>query len=292
MSNLQFLRTRIQSIKSTQKMTSAMKLVASAHFRRAEQRLSHARIYAKETQKVLDIATHLPDTDDILTSLLSPGPGNHHVLILIGADRGLCGGFNMNVSRFANAEIRRLIDERKKVSLIVIGLKAISGLYGPFKEYITDRYDVSQDDLEGFVNIIVHRIVGGRLNRTIDSCSMITTHFRSVMVSTVKTISLIPYVSSPPLSLESPSPNKTLYTTDPKRSKVIDALLIDHLKAQLYFALFESQTSEQSTRMMAMENATKNSKDMLDKLEILYNRTRQAAITKELIEIVAGAESV
>lgn len=268
-----------------------MKLVASAHFRRADQRLSHARLYLKGVQTALEKVAPLSKMHDVASPLLSNGPGPHHLLIMIGADRGLCGGFNMNIGRAANVEIRRLHDQKKKVSLLIIGSKAALGLYAPFKERIIDRYDISQDDLEGFVNRIAHKITLGRLNHTIDSCSLITTHFRSVMVSMIRTTSLIPYETSH----GDPQGNDVAsfhYGTDPEPSKMIDAIANDHLKAQLYFALFQSQTSEQSTRMMAMETATKNSKEMLDKLEILYNRTRQAAITKELIEIVAGAESV
>ncbi len=298
MSTLKILRNRIQSVKSTQKITSAMKLVASSYFKKSERLLLSAEPHTKMVAQALGAVLRLQESKEVTTPLLLGGKGSTHLLILIAGDRGLCGGFNMNIGRHANKRIRELLDQGKTVKILGIGTKCLGGIHRDFLPLVEELIDFKEINGVEKVGMLCSRLVSRIQTREIDECSLLYTSFHSIISSVVETHSLIPFTKDivlnsrkfKPLSEEKNSP--LLFDVEPDMKEVLEALAFENIKAQLYFSLKESQASEHSARMMAMDNATKNAKEMLEKLETTYHRTRQYGITKELIEIVAGAEAI
>ena len=298
MSTLKILRNRIQSVRSTQKITSAMKLVASSYFKKSERLLISAEPHTKMVAQALEAVLRLPESNESATPLLSGGKGSVHFLILIAGDRGLCGGFNMNIGRHANKRIRELLDHGKTVKILGIGTKCLGGVHKDFLPLVEELIDFKEINGVEKVGMLCARLVSRIQTQEIDECSLLYTSFHSIISSTVGTHSLIPFTKDivlnsrkfKPLVEEKHAP--LLFDVEPNMKEVLEALAFENLKAQIYFGLKESQASEHSARMMAMDNATKNAKEMLEKLETTYHRTRQYGITKELIEIVAGAEAV
>ncbi len=288
MSNLKALRSRIQTIKSTQKITSAMKLVASAHFRRAESRLSHMRTYAHQVEEAFLALLDPLDNVDREGFLFRRPSQKKHLLILIGSDRGLCGGFNVNLSRKANSIIADCQREGKEVSLLCVGSKSTAGLYPPFMRLIKERFPCVPQNMSSLVTALSSWIVQSLSQQDTASCSLVYTRFRSLMHTHVIECPLV----APSPKEDSQNYRPRAYAHDSKTTDILNAFSIAFIKARLYSAISESQASEQGARLMAMENATKNSQEILENLEILYNRVRQALITKELIEIVAGSENM
>ncbi len=298
MSTLKILRNRIQSVKSTRKITSAMKLVACSYFKKAEHLLIKARPYARGVADSLDAVLKLQESKEVDVSLLTGGKGPVCLLILIAGNRGLCGGFNMNVGRHANKRIRELLDQNKTLKILGLGTKCLLGLHRDYMPLVEETMDLNEINGVEKIGMLCSKIAGRIQAKEIDECAVLYSSFRSVMSSSIETHSLIPFKKDITLNSkkfaptlgEKPSP--LLFGVEPDMKAVLDSLTFENLKAQLYFALKESLASEHSARMMAMENATKNAKEMLEKLEITYHRTRQYSITKELIEIVAGAEAI
>ncbi len=298
MSTLKILRNRIQSVRSTKKITSAMKLVASSYFKKSERLLISAEPHTKMVAQALEAVLRLQESKEVTTPLLSGGKGSLHLLILIAGDRGLCGGFNMNIGRHANKRIRELLDQGKTIKILGIGTKCLIGVHKNFLPLVEDLVDFKEINGVEKVGMLCARLVNRIQIKEIDECSLLYTSFHSIIRATIGTHSLVPFTKDivlnsrkfKPLVEEKRPP--LLFDVEPNMKEVLEALAFENLKAQLYFSLKESQASEHSARMMAMDNATKNAKEMLDKLETTYHRTRQYGITKELIEIVAGAEAI
>lgn len=296
MSHLKNLKKRIHSIESTKKITSAMKLVSSSYFKKAEKRLHAAVPYTSGLAYLLDSILGWKKVTEF--SLIRGGKGHTHLIIVISGTRGLCGGFNLNIGRRANMEIRRLLKEGKNVKVICVGAKALSSLEIAHRSHVFR--DLRPNDKELWITIsnLCEEINHWLSNEEIDTCSVIYASFHSLLLSEVKSHTLIPYTGDITLHnrnfRERTVLDKTplLFAVEPSFGAVLRKSALACLKSQLYFSILETQTSEQSARMIAMDGATKNSEEMLRKLRLFYNRNRQAAITRELVEIIAGAESV
>lgn len=272
-----------------------MKLVSSSYFKKAEHATQNALPFVRETTRILKTILHNKEVKTF--PLVRGGKSTHHVLVVVSGNRGLCGGFNVNIGRTANAEIARLQKEGKTVSLMCFGEKALSGLH-PQNRELVEQHIVPEEKVPWvYASTIVDHIIKKVHKEEVGTASIVYTAFQSMLVSTIKAHSLIPFEDcllennknfkekeafTPPL----------LFGVEPSYLSLVKKASENHLKSQLYFAMLESRASEESARMIAMDGATKSSEDMLAKLYVTYNRNRQAAITSELIEIISGAESV
>lgn len=296
MSNLKTLKKRIASIESTKKITSAMKLVSSSYFKKAEKRLHAAVHYTKGTAHLLDALLHWKKVSEF--PLVRGGKGSNHLMIIIAGTRGLCGGFNLNIGRHTNKEIHRLTKEGKNVKIICIGAKAVVCVEADHRHRILKDVRPSDKELWVVVSALCEEINLWLSTGDIDSCSVLYASFHSLLSSGVRSHSLIPYgedITQHNRNFRSTVPSKApplLFGVESSFRAVLRKAALSNLKSQLYFSILETLASEQSARMIAMDGATKNSEEMLRKLRLSYNRDRQASITRELVEIIAGAESI
>jgi F-type H+-transporting ATPase subunit gamma len=295
-SNLKSLKKRIHSIESTKKITSAMKLVSSSYFKKAEKRLHAAVPYTTGLSRLVESVLSWKKVTEF--TLIRGGKGSVHLLIVIGGTRGLCGGFNLNIGRRANLEIQKLIKEGKTVKIVCIGAKAFSSLDLSLRPLVLK--DLRPTDKETWITIsnLCEEINFWLQNEEIDTCSVIYASFASLLLSEVKSHTLVPYTGNIVNHNRSLSLNQAickiplLFEIEPSFGAVLRKSALSNLKSQVYFSILETQASEQSSRMIAMDGATKNSEEILRKLHLSYNRNRQAAITRELVEIISGAESI
>ena len=296
MSQLKTLKTRIHTIESTKKITAAMKLVSSSAFKKAEKKLYAAVSYTSGLSRLLDLVLLWKKATGF--SLLRGGKGSNHLLIVVAGTRGLCGGFNLNIGRRANTEIQRLMREGKKVKIVCFGAKALSSLETAYRAHVIKELAPMDKDVWVAISSLCEEIKNWVQKEEIDTCSVIYASFYSLLLSETISHSLIPYSGditqrNRKFRLTAPQePSPSLFTIESSFGSVLRKSAVANLKSQLYFSILETQTSEQSARMIAMDGATKNSEEMLRKLRLFYNRNRQAAITRELVEIIAGAESV
>ena len=296
MPNLKDLRIRIASVKSTQKITSAMKMVAASKLRRAQEAAEQGRPYAERMERMLgSLAASLPTMEGAPKLLSGSGDDQIHLIIPITADRGLCGGFNGSIVRETRHTIRNLLDEGKKVKLLCIGRKGRDALKREYGELIVDTIvqlthkGVSFDSTRDVANRLRSMFEAGEF----DICTVIYNQFQSAMTQIVTPRQVIPFPIPEATAEETGSDEvKALYLMEPSEEGILDELLPRNVSVQLYRALLESNASEQGARMTAMDSATRNAGDMIDGLTLTYNRTRQAFITKELIEIISGAEAL
>jgi len=300
MANLKDLRIRITSVKSTRKITSAMKMVAASKLKRAQSAAEEGRPYAERMERMLGELTSSLATMDGAPKLLSGSGGDEtHLIVAITADRGLCGGFNGSIIREARRRVRDLQSEGKKVKLLCLGRKGRDGLNRDFPNDIIQTLEgltktgVHYPEVREVANGLVERFDGEEF----DVCTIIYNRFVSAMTQEVTVQQVIPF-PVPEVSGEadaadkSQSGPKAMYLMEPSEEEILDELLPRNLAVQLFRALLESNASEHGARMSAMDNATRNAGDMLDGLTMTYNRTRQAVITSELIEIISGAEAL
>ena len=301
MANLKDLRLRITSVKSTQKITSAMKMVAASKLRRAQAAAEEGRPYAERMERMLgELTSSLSSMDGAPKLLAGSGVNETHLVVAITADRGLCGGFNGSIIRNTKRKVLELQAEGKKVKLLCLGRKGRDALNREFSNQIINT-------LEGLtktgVDFAMTRDVASNLierfeAEEFDVCTIIYNKFVSVISQEVTIQQVIPFPIPKAKGDEADdakAADKTLnamYLMEPSEAEILDDLLPRNLSVQLYKALLESNASEHGARMSAMDNATRNAGDMLDDLTMTYNRTRQAVITSELIEIISGAEAV
>ena len=292
MPSLKDLRNRITSVKSTQKITSAMKMVAASKLKRAQEQAEAGRPYAERMERMLAGAAGAVPAGAPGPRLMSgTGDDRVHLLVPVTSDRGLCGGFNSNVARETRRRLRVLQGEEKQVKLLCIGRKGRDSLRRDFAGQIVDsltdigRQRVSFDD----ANAIASRILEMYDQGEFDVCTVIYNRFKSAISQVVTPQQLIPVAL--PAAAE-PVAGSTIYEFEPNEEQILADLLPRNLAVQIYRALLESAASEQGARMTAMDSATRNAGDMIGRLTLQYNRTRQAAITKELIEIISGAEAL
>ena len=296
MASLKALRDRINSVKSTRKITSAMKMVAASKLKRAQSQAEAARPYAERMQRMLAaLAASAAGSPTAPRMLVGTGADQTHLLVVVTADRGLAGGFNTNVGRAARAAIRRLEGQGKTVKLITIGRKGRDYLRREFADRIVAEFSFAGKKRVEFGDTAE---VGDRIARMLadnefDVCTIIYNRFLSVISQVPTEQQVIPLQVEDAKDEQKPAPGaQAMYEFEPDQETILAALLPRNMSIQLFRALIESAAGEQGARMSAMDNATRNAGEMINKLTLNYNRTRQAGITRELIEIISGAEAV
>lgn len=297
MPSLKDLKNRIKSVKSTQKITKAMKMVAAAKLRRAREQAEAARPYAVALEKMVrSLASSVPEGAEGPKLLSGTGRNQTQLLIIATSDRGLCGGFNSTLVRASRRHIRNLQAEGKTVKLLFVGRKGYEQLHAEFASLIVGKLDVLKKkmtyaDAEIVVEDVLSRFDAGEF----DVATIVYNKFKSAISQEVTWQQLVPLAVSSEKSdsanRQSPTANAS-YDYEPEEHEILADLLPKNLGVQIYRALLENSASEQGARMTAMDNATRNAGEMIKKLNLKYNRTRQASITKELIEIISGAEAV
>lgn len=294
MPSLKDLKIRINSVKSTRKITSAMKMVAAAKLRRAQEQAEASRPYAERMNRMIASLAGAASQTGGPKLLAGTGKDDVHLLVVFTADRGLCGGFNSSIIRAARRRIRALSTAGKTVKIYCVGKRGRDALKREFGEMIVESVqDVTR---RGVAFSSADEIAAGILKMfddgKFDVCSVLFNRFQSAMTQIVTEQQIIP--ASMPESGEGPAGTESgaLYEYEPDEEAILAALLPRNVATQIFTALLESNASEHGARMTAMDNATRNAGDMIDKLTLNYNRARQAAITKELIEIISGAEAV
>jgi F-type H+-transporting ATPase subunit gamma len=294
MANLKELRSRIRSVRSTQKITSAMKMVAASRLRRAQEQAEAARPYSMRMERMLaSLAANMKNAANAPPLLAGTGKEETHLLVVATSDRGLAGGFNSTILREARRTIRQLQAAGKTVKIFTVGRKGRDALRRDYAKLMVESLiDVGRPKL-GFpaAEEIGTRIVTRYLAGEFDVATLIYNRFRSAISQIVTKQQIVPF--APPETEDSPDPATAgVYEFEPDEAEILAELLPRNLAVQLYAALLENAASEQGARMTAMDNATRNAGDMIDRLTMTYNRTRQAYITKELIEIISGAEAL
>ena len=299
MATLKELRVRINSVKSTQKITRAMKMVAASKLRRAQENAEAARPYAERMERMLlAIAASVGDSASAPPLLAGSGADQVHLLVVTTSDRGLCGAFNSSIARAAKGRIAALGEDGKEVKILCLGRKGRDQLKREFGGLIIDT--IEEID-KGGLHFDDALAIAARLRRMFDDgefdvCSILYNRFKSVISQIVTVQQLVPYGAAGGEARQDDAAEagelRAIYEYEPDEEDILAALLPRNLAVQVYRALLESAASEQAARMTAMDNATRNAGDMIDNLTLNYNRSRQAAITKELIEIVTGAEAL
>jgi len=298
MANLKDLRLRITSVKSTQKITSAMKMVAASKLRRAQVAAEEGRPYAERMERMLgELTSSLSSVEGAPKLLAGSGGNKNHLLVPITADRGLCGGFNSSIIRNTISKIIDLQAEGKEVKLLCLGRKGSDALKHEFPNQIISALEGLTKNGVDFVATreIASNIVERFKAEEFDVCTIIYNKFVSVISQQVEIQQVIPFPIPKATINDAEASDKSLnasYLMEPSEEEILDDLLPRNISVQLYKALLESNASEHGARMSAMDNATRNAGDMLDDLTMTYNRTRQAVITSELIEIISGAEAL
>ena len=297
MPNLKSLKVRIRSVKSTQKITKAMKMVSASKLRRARERVEAAAPYVARMERMLVTLAGSVDKASAPALLVGNGRDQHHLLVVVTSDRGLCGGLNTTLMKAVKRRIVELTDQGKQVSLFCIGKKGKELLGYQFKSLIIHEIEgiskqkiIPYTDIEAQAKLIREFFEAG----TFDVCSVFYNKFVSVISqkATEQQLIPLPVSSAAPEQTAVQSGSKAIYEYEPSEEAILETLLPTNLSVQLFQAVLENAASEQGARMTAMDNATRNAGEMIKKLTLIYNRTRQATITKELIEIISGAEAV
>jgi F-type H+-transporting ATPase subunit gamma len=296
MPSLKDLRNRIASVKATRKITKAMQMVAAAKLRRAQEAATAARPYAERMNRVLaNLNQRVTNKEAASKLLVGTGSDQVHLLVIMTAERGLCGGFNANIARLARQDIDRLVKEGKTVKILSVGRKGYDILRRDFHRQVVDRIDLRGVRQVGFetAEAIAKKVLAMFEAGEFDVCTLYFSEFRSVITQRPTALQLIPTR----LPEEMPEAAKdgraeAVYEYEPSEEEILGYLLTRNLSTQVFRGLLENAASEQGARMTAMDNATRNAGEMIDKLTLRYNRTRQAMITKELIEIISGAEAL
>lgn len=292
MPSLKELRGRINSVKSTKKITSAMKMVAASKLKRAQSAAEAARPYAEAMQRMLNaLAKSLAGQPNASPLLAGTGKDQTHLLVVVSADRGLAGGFNSNVGRAARNHARKLQRDGKTVKFLPIGRKGADYLEREFRGDIAGRELIGNKPTEYAQAAAIGAKINDMLSKgEFDVCTLVFNRFNNVMSQTPITVQLIPLALDD--ADEQQDADAPQYEFEPDEETILARLLPQNLSMQIYRAMLESAAGEQGARMTAMDSATRNAGKMIDRLTLNYNRTRQANITKELIEIISGAEAV
>jgi len=295
MASLKDLRTRIGTVKSTQKITRAMQMVAASKLRRAQEAVEAARPYAQRMERMLaSLGSSMVEQEGAPRLLVGTGKDEPHLLVVATGERGLCGAFNSSIARAARADVKKLQAEGKKVKILCVGRKGRDVLRREYNDLIIDTIELAGirrlafTDAQPIAVDILDLFEAGEF----DVCTLYFNTFKSVISQVLTRRQLIP-ASLPEADDESgPDLGDAIYDYEPDEEEILVELLPRNLSVQVYQALLENAASEQGARMSAMDNATRNAGDMIDKLTLNYNRTRQAQITSELIEIISGAEAL
>jgi len=293
MASLKDLRNRIASVKATQKITKAMQMVAASKLRRAQEAAEAARPYAERMDTVLaNLAGSMLTTAGASPLLVGTGKDETQLLIVATADRGLCGGFNSSIARLAREHVQKLLADGKQVKILCVGRKGRDILKRQFAQLIVDTYEFTNVRRVGFAEAetVSKRVLDMFEAGEFDVATIFFSAFQNVVTQVPTAQQIIP--ASIPERAGADSAAAVPYEYEPEETEIMNDLLPRNLATQVFRALLENAASEQGARMTAMDNATRNAGDMIDRLTLTYNRTRQAQITKELIEIISGAEAL
>jgi F-type H+-transporting ATPase subunit gamma len=291
MPNLKDLKNRISSVKNTRKITKAMQMVAAAKLRRAQEAAEQGRPYAERMNAVLGgLAASVGDSESAPKLLSGSGADKVHLLIVMTGERGLCGGFNSSIVRMARAEANRLADAGKTVKMITVGKKGRDQLKREYGDITINHVDLSEVKRVGYAN--AHDIARDVLGRFDADEFDVATVFYNKFINVASQVPTMQQIIPAQFEVSQDAASATLYDYEPGEEEILKELLPRGVATQIFAALLENGASEQGARMSAMDNATRNAGDMIDDLTIEYNRSRQAVITNELIEIISGAEAL
>ena len=291
MASLDDLKKRISSVKSTQKITKAMKMVAAAKLRRAQESAEKGRPYSEKMNNIiLNLSNGISDIENAPKLLSGTGEDKVHLCVVMTSDRGLCGGFNTNIIKKAKIFFQKILDEGKTLKIITVGSKGYDQLKRVYGDNIIDRIsfkdskNVNYFDADKVGKLVIEKFE----KKEFDVCTIFYNQFKNVITQIPQEQQIIPLKTSE----EAENSSEDNYEFEPEEDEILSNLLPKNISTQIFKAMLENSASEQGSRMSAMDNATRNAGEMVDKLTIEYNRSRQAAITKELIEIISGAESL
>ncbi len=292
MPSLDDLKKRISSVKSTQKITKAMKMVAAAKLRRAQENAEKGRPYSEKMNNIiLNLSNGISDKESAPKLLIGTGEEKTHLCIVMTSDRGLCGGFNSNIIKKAKSYFKKILDDNKTLKIITVGSKGYDQLKRTYNNYIIEKISFKESkNINYFDADKVGKIIIDKFKeKEFDVCAIFYNQFKNVITQIPQEQQIIPLKASEEKKDSSFEDN---YEFEPEEDEILSNLLPKNISTQIFKAMLENSASEQGSRMTAMDNATRNAGEMVDKLTIQYNRSRQAAITKELIEIISGAESL
>ena len=291
MASLDDLKKRISSVKSAQKFTKAMKMVAAAKMRRAQESAEKGRPYSdKMNNIILNLSNGISDIENAPKLLSGTGEDKVHLCVVMTSDRGLCGGFNTNIIKKAKQYFQKVLDEGKTLKIITVGTKGYDQLKRLYGDNIIERIsfkeskNVNYFDADKVGKIVIEKFE----KKEFDVCTIFYNQFKNVITQIPQEQQIIPLNTSE----KDENSLEDNYEFEPEEDEILSNLLPKNISTQIFKAMLENSASEQGSRMSAMDNATRNAGEMVDKLTIEYNRSRQAAITKELIEIISGAESL
>ena len=290
MASLDDLKKRIASVKSTQKITKAMKMVAAAKLRRAQESAEKGRPYSEKMNNViLNLSNGVSDKENAPKLLSGTGQEKTHLCVVMTSDRGLCGGFNSNIIKKAKSYFVKILDEGKELKIITVGSKGNDQLKRVYGDKIIENISFKESknanyfDADKVGKMVIEKFEAGEF----DVCTIFYNQFKNVITQIPQAQQIIPLNNE-----GEESSSEESYEFEPDEDEILSNLLPKNISTQIFKAMLENSASEQGSRMSAMDNATRNAGEMVDKLTIEYNRSRQAAITKELIEIISGAESL
>ena len=292
MASLDDLKKRISSVKSTQKITKAMKMVAAAKLRRAQENAEKGRPYSdKMNNIILNLLEGITDKESAPKLLIGTGEEKIHLCVVMTSDRGLCGGFNSNIIKKAKLYFQKILNDNKILKIITVGSKGYDQLKRVYKNNIIENISFKESkNINYFDADKVGKIIIDRFKKKeFDVCAIFYNQFKNVITQIPQEQQIIPLKAS---EKQEESLSRDNYEFEPEEDEILSNLLPKNISTQIFKGMLENSASEQGSRMTAMDNATRNAGEMVDKLTIQYNRSRQAAITKELIEIISGAESL
>ena len=291
MPSLDDLRKRIVSVKSTQKITKAMKMVAAAKLRKAQESAEKGRPYSEKMQNIiLNLTESISDPQNAPKLLVGTGKDQTHLCVVMTSDRGLCGGFNSNICRLAKKFFEKTLKESKSLKIIIVGSKGHDQLKREYGEYIIQKLSFKNKKKISFneANQVGKIILDLFDKNEFDKCILFFNNFKNVITQIPQAQQIIPAE----IKNEFKKKEEIFYEFKPDEDEILEDLLPKNISTQVFKAFLENSASEQGSRMTAMDSATRNAGDLVNKLTINYNRSRQAVITKELIEIISGAESL
>ena len=292
MPSLDDLKKRIKSVKSTQKITKAMKMVAAAKLRKAQENAEKGRPYSKKMQNIiLNLTRSISDPKNAPKLLSGTGNDKTYLCVVLTADRGLCGGFNTNICKLAKTSFKKILNEQKNLKIITVGSKGFDQIKREYGKHVIKKYSFKEKKQITFkeADTVGNEVISLFNQNEFDKCILFFNNFKNVITQIPQAQQIIPVDNK---STKSQEENFLPYEFEPDEDEILEDLLPKNISTQVFKAFLENAASEQGSRMTAMDNATRNAGDLVDKLTINYNRSRQASITKELIEIISGAESL
>ena len=294
MPSLKDLRNRVASVKATRKITKAMQMVAAAKLRRAQEAATAARPYAERMDRLLANLNRRANRENAPRLLVGTGKDDVHLLVVMTAERGLCGGFNSNIAKLARQDAQRLLAAGKTVKILSVGRKGADNLRRSYGRQIVDRVDlrglkqIGFDAATGIADKVLAMFEAGEF----DVATVYFSEFKSVITQKPTALQIIPAKLPQGAAEAAAGGQQAIYEYEPSENEILSELVPRNIASQIFRGLLENAASEQGARMSAMDSATRNAGDMIEKLTLRYNRQRQANITKELIEIISGAEAL